>query len=73
MTYLAPSATPTRTITSPASGRALASLPLLAVVLGLLLLAACVTGAVGATPVALVLAAGLTGWLTVASTTGSGM
>jgi len=73
MTYLAPSATRTSRTARTVPDRALSPGALLAVVLGLLVLAASLAGAVGATEVVLALGAGLAGWLTLASTTGSGM
>jgi len=73
MSYVHPSPTSTRSTSPAARGRAFGPGPLLAVVLGLLLLTACLAGAVTTTSVVLVLGAGLAGWLTLASTTGSGM
>jgi len=73
MTHLAPGATPTSPTPGAVPARAPGTGRLLAVLLGLLVLAACLSGALGPTSVILALGAGLAGWLTLASTTGSGM
>ena len=73
MTHVLPSTpTPARIVAStprPAPGTP----AVLAVVLAVLVLAGHLVGAVSGAAVVLVVAAGLTTWLTIASTTGSGM
>jgi len=73
MTHVLPS-TPRPATLVPSTPRPALSTPaVLGVVLAVLVLAGHLTGAVSSGAVVLVLAAGLTTWLTVASTTGSGM